>query len=113
MFLRDPRVPPHTNASERILRGAVIARPFCLGPASRDGARMAGLLFSVLATVRLAERISTPRCWTVTAPVPATAAGRRSGWTRGCPGSWTRSASGNSGASVGVRGTDHHAFYVA
>ena len=54
VFLRDPRVPLDNNASERILRGPVIARLTSFGSGGPDGARVAGLLFGLFATVRLA-----------------------------------------------------------
>ena len=54
VFLRDPRVPLDNNASERVLRGPVIARHTCFGSGGPDGARVAGLMFDVFATLRLA-----------------------------------------------------------
>ena len=54
VFLRDPRVPLDNNASERVLRGPVIARHTCFGSGGPDGARVAGLMFGVFATLRLA-----------------------------------------------------------
>ena len=54
VFLRDPRVPLDNNASERVLRGPVIARYTCFGSGGPDGARVAGLMFGVFATLRLA-----------------------------------------------------------
>ena len=53
-FVADPRIPMDNNFSERILRGPAIARYTCFGSGGPDGARAAGLLFGVLATVRLA-----------------------------------------------------------
>ena len=53
-FLDDPRIPLDNNLSERVLRGPVIARYTSFGSGGPDGARAAGLLFGVLATVRLA-----------------------------------------------------------
>lgn len=53
-FVGDPRIPLDNNASERVLRGPVIARYTSFGSGGPDGARAAGLLFGVLATVRLA-----------------------------------------------------------
>ena len=53
-FVADPRIPLDNNASERVLRGPVIARYTSFGSGGPDGARAAGLLFGVLATVRLA-----------------------------------------------------------
>ena len=62
----QPRAPPtpggtyfrrahkDNNASERALRGPVIARLTSFGSGGPDGARAAGLLFGVLATMRLA-----------------------------------------------------------
>ena len=50
----DPRIPLDNNLSERVLRGPVIARYTSFGSGGPDGARAAGLLFGVLATVRLA-----------------------------------------------------------
>ena len=54
-FVADPRIPLDNNLSERILRGPVIARYTSFGSGGPDGARAAGLLFGVLATVRLAR----------------------------------------------------------
>ena len=54
VFLHDPRVPLDNNASERVLRGPVIARHTCFGAGGPDGARVAGLMFDVFATLRLA-----------------------------------------------------------
>ena len=53
-FVADPRIPLDNNSSERVLRGPVIARYTSFGSGGPDGARAAGLLFGVLATVRLA-----------------------------------------------------------
>ena len=53
VFLRDPRVPLDNNACERVLRGPVIARYTSFGSGGPQGASMTGLLFGVLATVRL------------------------------------------------------------
>ena len=53
-FLGEPRIPLDNNLSERVLRGPVIARYTSFGSGGPDGARAAGLLFGVLATVRLA-----------------------------------------------------------
>ena len=53
-FVGDPRIPLDNNLSERVLRGPVIARYTSFGSGGPDGARAAGLLFGVLATVRLA-----------------------------------------------------------
>ncbi len=53
-FVADPRIPLDNNLSERVLRGPVIARYTSFGSGGPDGARAAGLLFGVLATVRLA-----------------------------------------------------------
>ena len=61
MFLRDARVSLDNNASERVLRGPVIARHTCFGSGGPDGARVAGLMFGVFATLRLAGLI--PYTW--------------------------------------------------
>ena len=53
-FAADLRIPIDNNASERALRGPVIARLTSFGSGGPDGARAAGLLFGVLATVRMA-----------------------------------------------------------
>ena len=53
-FVSDPRIPLENNASERALRGPVIARHTSFGSGGPDGARAAGLLFGVLQTVRMA-----------------------------------------------------------
>ena len=53
-FVADPRIPLDSNLSERVLRGPVIARYTSFGSGGPDGARAAGLLFGVLATVRMA-----------------------------------------------------------
>ena len=62
-FVGDPRIPLDNNASERVLRGPVIARYTSFGSGGPDGARAAGLLFGVLATVRLAGL--NPYTWTL------------------------------------------------
>ena len=53
VFLSDPRVPMDNNACERVLRGPVIARYSSFGSGGPHGAHMTGVLFGVLATVRL------------------------------------------------------------
>ena len=53
VFLRNPRVPLDNNACERIVRGPVIARCTSFGSGGPQAARSTGLLFGVLATVRL------------------------------------------------------------
>ena len=57
-FLNHLRAEGHIrrihNAAERTLRGPVIASPTSFGSGGPDGARAAGLLFGVLATMRLA-----------------------------------------------------------
>ena len=54
VFLDDPRVPMENNLSERTLRGPVISRYLSFGSGGPNGAKTAGLLLSVLETVRLA-----------------------------------------------------------
>ena len=53
-FVSDPRIPLENNAAERALRGPVIARYTSFGSGGPDGARVAGLLFGVFETLRMA-----------------------------------------------------------
>ena len=53
-FVGDPRIPMENNLAERMLRGPVIARYTSFGSGGPAGARAAGLLFGVCATLRLA-----------------------------------------------------------
>ena len=101
VFLRDARVSLDNNASERVLRGPVIARHTCFGSGGPDGARVAGLMFggvrdaapgraeSLHLGAGLSRRLRRQ-------PRPAAGAAG----SVGCLGGWTRTASGNSAAPI-------------
>ena len=54
VFLDDPRVPLHNNASERVLRGPVIGRVNHFGSRSKRGTEAAAILYSVIESAKLA-----------------------------------------------------------
>ena len=54
LFLDDPRVPLHNNASERALRGPVIGRVNHHGSRSRRGTEAAAILYSFVESAKLA-----------------------------------------------------------
>ena len=54
VFLDDPRVPLHNNASERSLRGPVIGRVNHFGSRSRRGTEAAAILYSLVESAKLA-----------------------------------------------------------
>ena len=53
-FLEDARIPLDTNAIERLLRGPVLGRKNHLGSQSKRGMAVAGCLYSLLASAKLA-----------------------------------------------------------
>ena len=54
VFLDDPRVPLHNNASERSLRGPVIGRVNHFGSRSKRGTEAAAILYSLVESAKLA-----------------------------------------------------------
>lgn len=54
VFLDDPRVPLHNNATERALRGPVIGRKNHFGSRSRRGTEAAAILYSLVESAKLA-----------------------------------------------------------
>jgi len=54
VFLDDPRVPLHNNATERALRGPVIGRKNHFGSRSRRGTEAAAILYSLAESAKLA-----------------------------------------------------------
>lgn len=54
LFLDDPRIPLHNNASERALRGPVIGRVNHFGSRSSRGTEAAGILYSLVESAKLA-----------------------------------------------------------
>lgn len=54
LFLDDPRVPLHNNASERVLRGPVIGRVNHFGSRSKRGTEAAAILYSFVESAKLA-----------------------------------------------------------
>lgn len=54
VFLDDPRVPLHNNASERSLRGPVIGRVNHFGSRSKRGTGAAAILYSLVESAKLA-----------------------------------------------------------
>ena len=61
-FLTEPFCPLDNNPAERALRGAAIGRKLSFGSFSERGAALAGCLYSVYATLRLAG--INPWLWT-------------------------------------------------
>jgi len=53
-FLSDPRVPLDNNAAERALRGVVVGRKNHYGSHSKQGARVAAILYTVFESAKLA-----------------------------------------------------------
>lgn len=54
LFLEDPRVPLHNNASERALRAPVIGRVNHFGSRSKRGTEAAAILYSLIESAKLA-----------------------------------------------------------
>ena len=54
LFLSDPRVPVHNNASERSLRGPVIGRVNFFGSRSKRGTEAAAILYTLVESSKLA-----------------------------------------------------------
>jgi transposase len=54
LFLEDPRVPLHNNASERALRAPVIGRVNHFGSRSKRGTEAAGVLYSLIESAKFA-----------------------------------------------------------
>jgi transposase len=54
LFLDDPRIPLHNNASERALRAPVIGRVNHFGSRSSRGTEAAGILYSLIESAKLA-----------------------------------------------------------
>ena len=54
VFLDDPRVPLHNNATERALRGPVVGRKNHFGSRSRRGTEAAAILYSMVESAKLA-----------------------------------------------------------
>lgn len=54
VFLDDPRVPLHNNATERALRGPVVGRKNHLGSRSPRGTEAAAILYSLVESAKLA-----------------------------------------------------------
>ena len=54
VFLDDPRVPLHNNASERALRGPVIGRVNHFGARSKRDTEAAAILYSFVESAKLA-----------------------------------------------------------
>lgn len=54
LFLEDPRIPLHNNASERALRAPVIGRVNHFGSRSKRGTEAAGILYSLIESAKLA-----------------------------------------------------------
>jgi transposase len=61
LFVEDPRIPMDNNASERRLRGPAVGRKNYYGSGSLWNGRLAALLFSIFATLKMAEL--NPRTW--------------------------------------------------
>jgi hypothetical protein len=55
VFLDDPRIPLHNNASERALRAPVIGRVNHFGSRSSRGTEAAGVLYSLVESAKLAD----------------------------------------------------------
>lgn len=53
LFLEDPRIPLDNNAAERVLRGPVLGRKNFYGNRSRRGAKVAAILYTLIATAKL------------------------------------------------------------
>jgi transposase len=55
LFLDDPAVPLHSNASERALRGPVIGRVNHIGSRSKRGTEAAAILYSLVESAKRAN----------------------------------------------------------
>ena len=60
-FVNDPRIPMDNNLSERRLRGPALGRKNYYGSGALWSGRLAALLFSILATLKLGQ--INPRLW--------------------------------------------------
>ena len=60
-FVDDPRIPMDNNLSERRLRGPALGRKNYYGSGARWSGRLAAMLFSILATLKLWQ--INPRLW--------------------------------------------------
>ena len=60
-FIDDPRIPMDNNLSERRLRGPALGRKNYYGSGALWSGRLAALLFSILATLKLGQ--INPRLW--------------------------------------------------
>jgi transposase len=54
VFLNNPRVPLDNNAPERALRGVVVGRKNHYGSHSKQGARVAAILYTLFESAKLA-----------------------------------------------------------
>jgi transposase len=61
LFVDDPRIPMDNNASERRLRGPALGRKNYYGSGSLWSGRLAAMLFSIFATLKLGKL--NPRKW--------------------------------------------------
>jgi transposase len=61
LFVDDPRIPMDNNLSERRLRGPAVGRKNYYGSGSLWSGRLAAMLFSILATLKLWQ--INPRLW--------------------------------------------------
>jgi transposase len=61
LFVDDPRIPMDNNASERRLRGPAVGRKNYYGSGSLWSGRLAAMLFSIFATLKMAKL--NPRTW--------------------------------------------------
>ena len=61
LFVDDPRIPMDNNASERRLRGPAVGRKNYYGSGSLWSGRLAAMLFSIFATLKMARL--NPRKW--------------------------------------------------
>jgi transposase len=61
LFVDDPRIPMDNNASERRLRGPAVGRKNYYGSGSLWSGRLAAMLFSIFATLKMAKL--NPRKW--------------------------------------------------
>ena len=61
LFVEDPRIPMDNNASERRLRGPAVGRKNYYGSGSLWSGRLAAMLFSIFATLKMAQL--NPRTW--------------------------------------------------
>ena len=61
LFVDDPRIPMDNNASERRMRNPALGRKNYYGSASLWSGQLAAMLFSILATLQMAQ--INPRLW--------------------------------------------------